>query len=110
MGLGWGLQGKDVVCLGRGEVEGRRWVGNSLSGERGKRGGLASPKQLSSAVSGRSVGGEKLVKGREVYCTNRDGADQLGPAKIGGPYVFVKLGLLSPRGEESSSHSGHRLR
>lgn len=44
------------------------------------------------------VGGEKLVKGREVYCTNGDGADEMGAGKMGGPSVFVRPGLLSPRG------------
>lgn len=44
------------------------------------------------------VGGEKLVKYRAVYCTNRDGADKTGIGKIGGPFVFMRPVFLSSKG------------
>lgn len=61
------------------------------------------PKQVSSAVSRLSrLVGEKLVKGREVYCTKGDGGDGTGTGKNGCPSVFVRPGLLSPRGERKA--------
>lgn len=43
--------------------------------------------------------GERLVKGREVYCANGDGAAETGTGKFGGPAVLARAGLLSLMGE-----------